>query len=106
MKVSDIVALARAGYTAEQISKLSALDNPALEKEETPEPEKKAEPEKKEEKPDPKTFEDLYKEIAEMRKDIIKGALLGASQPEQPKDSADAIIASIINPPKAGERSK
>ena len=86
MKIEDVVALAKAGFTAEQISKMTK--DPA--------------PEAKKQDPAPKTPDDGYKElmsaISGLSETIQTMNILGSKQPEP--QSVDDILAEIINPPK------
>lgn len=107
MTLEDVTALARAGFTAQQISAFMKLDNaPAADPaqapaaEPTPAPAPAADPtpapapaEK------PKTFDDIYAAIANMQKQIQAGNLLAAQQAKSAQPDADQIIANIINPP-------
>ena len=95
MKIEDVVALAKAGFTAEQISKM--MKDPA------PEPIKQdPAPEPKKQDPAPKTPDDGYKELMSAisgLSDTIKTMnIYGSKQPES--QSVDDILAEIINPPK------
>ena len=90
MTLADVLALAKAGYTAEQISALSAAEQP------DPKP---ADP-----KPDPKPADpkpdqngDIIAELRELKTAILNSAVLGAQMPK-PQD-AEAALAAIINPP-------
>ncbi len=104
MKIDDVVALAKAGFTAEQISKM--LNDPAPEPKKTdPEPEPKKqdpEPEPKKQDPAPKTPDEGYKElmsaISGLSETIKTMNIYGSKQPES--QSVDDILAEIINPPK------
>ena len=78
MTMQDILTLAKAGYTAAQISAMAAA---------TPEP--KQEP--KQEQPD------ILAELREIKSAILAGAYMGAQQPA-PQD-AESALAAIINPP-------
>ena len=90
MTTQDVLALAKAGYTAEQISALAAAEQP------DPKP---ADP-----KPDPKPADpkpeqngDIITELRELKTAILNSALLGAQQPAA--QDAETALAAIINPP-------
>ena len=78
MTMQDILTLAKAGYTAAQISELA-----------TAEQEPKQEP--KQEQPD------IIAELREIKSAILAGAYMGAQQPAQ--QDAESALAAIINPP-------
>lgn len=93
MKLDDIVALAKAGYTAEQISQLATAGSAPANQEE--EPQTPAEP-APQAKPDP--MEALSAQMAQLTAAIQANGILGSTQPKQP--TADDILASIIAPPR------
>ena len=74
MTMQDILTLAKAGYTAAQISALAA-----------------AEQEPKQEQPD------IIAELREIKSAILAGAYMGAQQPAT--QDAESALAAIINPP-------
>ena len=116
--VSQIVKLANAGFTEQEIEELIApKDTNGNEPEPKPEPEPKQEPEPKPE-PEPNTennqqpvnnnpvdfnkiSEDINKVITssfeELTKALVKSSIAGSQQPE--KQSGDDILANIIAPP-------
>lgn len=110
MTLEDVTALARAGFTAQQISAFMQLDKapadpapaPVPAADPAPAPAPAADPapapapapaEK------PKTFDDIYAAIANMQRQIQAGNLLAAQQAQPAQPDADQIIANIINPP-------
>lgn len=96
MKLDDIVALAKAGYTEAQISKLAALEaNPAPKPAPEPAQEPKTPP-TPEPKPDP--MEAMLTQLSQLTAAIQANGILGSTQPKQP--TADDILASIIAPPR------
>ena len=104
MEVKDILALANAGFTADQIAILAKTTDKAPEQ-----PEQKA-PEQPEQKA-PETpagdqntqWESVLKEIKELKQTAVLGNILGSTQP--PEQSVDDILAEIINPPlKEGDK--
>lgn len=100
MKLDDIVALAKAGYTAEQISKMAALEaNPDPRPVSEPAPEPAPEPQNppaQDPKPDP--MEAMLTQLSQLTAAIQANGILGSTQPKQP--TADDILASIIAPPR------
>lgn len=89
MTKEDILTLAKAGFSAAQIAALNAVQK-------APEPVK--EPEKAPEKtPDDAALNKLMEELTGIKADIKASNLAGASQPEP--ETADSILAAIINPP-------
>ena len=76
MTMQDILTLAKAGYTAAQISALAA-----------------AEQEPKQEPKQP----DIIAELREIKSAILAGAYMGAQQPAT--QDAESALAAIINPP-------
>ena len=74
MTMQDILTLAKAGYTAAQISAMAT-----------------AEREPKQEQPD------ILAELREIKSAILAGAYMGAQQPAT--QDAESALAAIINPP-------
>ena len=97
MTMQDILTLAKAGYTAEQISALAAAEQTQpQEQEQKP---KQKQPKQKPEQPQEQEQEqpDILAELREIKTAILKGAYMGAQQPAA--QDADAALAAIINPP-------
>ena len=78
MTMQDILTLAKAGYTAEQISALAAAEQTQPQEQEQEQP-------------------DILAELREIKSAILKGAYMGAQQPAA--QDAEAALAAIINPP-------
>ena len=78
MTMQDILTLAKAGYTAEQISALAAAEQTQPQEQEQEQP-------------------DIIAELREIKSAILKGAYMGAQQPAA--QDAEAALAAIINPP-------
>ena len=109
MTMQDILTLAKAGYTAEQISALAAAEQAQpLEQEQPQEQEQK--PKQKQKQPKQKQKQeqeqpreqeqeqpDILAELREIKSAILKGAYMGAQQPAA--QDAEAALAAIINPP-------
>ena len=85
MKQEDIVALAKAGFTREQIVALAGLQTPLVQQ--TPPVQQPA-----------TSGDPVLDALLGLREDMKKQALLFASQPAQNQETADSILASIINP--------
>lgn len=96
MTFDDVLALATAGFTADEIRKMSETKMPA----ETPKVEKQAEPvEIQKSDFDAKAaYDSLSKDIASLTKLVQESNLLSASNPAPVKDDVDSILASIIRP--------
>ena len=90
MTTQDVLALAKAGYTAEQISALATAEQPQPQEQEQPQ-EQPQEQEQEQEQPD------ILAELREIKSAILKGAYMGAQQPAA--QDAEAALAAIINPP-------
>lgn len=113
MQLSDIIALARAGFTAEQISQLSASDQPqpqptpaAPAPQPDPQPAPQPEPQTNPQPAQPAPKQDPYQAImAELG--LLKGQLqqinrAGAQQPPSQELTGDQVLAHIISPPRQG----
>ena len=84
MTMQDILTLAKAGYTAEQISALAAAEQTQPQEQEQPQEPEQEQP-------------DIIAELREIKSAILKGAYMGAQQPAA--QDAEAALAAIINPP-------
>ena len=94
MTMQDILTLAKAGYTAAQISAMAAAE-PEPKQPEPKQPEQK-QPEQKQ--PEPKQEQpDIIAELREIKSAILAGAYMGAQQPAT--QDAESALAAIINPP-------
>ena len=109
MTTQDVLALAKAGYTAEQISALAAAEQTQMQEQEQPQEQeqkpkqkqpKQKQPKQKPEQEQPQEQEhqpDIIAELREIKTALLKGAFIGAQQPEA--QDAEAALAAIINPP-------
>lgn len=94
MSVENIIALAKAGYTAEQIEK---MDGAQPEPQPEPQPELQPEPQ-----PEPqsdgmsRTAEKILEELAGMRKAFEASNISNTSQPKN--NDVNEVLASIIAP--------
>ena len=94
MTMQDILTLAKAGYTAAQISAMAAAEQEPKQ----PEP-KQPDPKQPDPKqPGPKQEQpDIIAELREIKSAILAGAYMGAQQPAT--QDAESALAAIINPP-------
>ena len=92
MKQEDIVALARAGFTREQIVALAGLQQTAPVQQTVP-VQQTAPIQQSESSGDP-----VLDALLGLRADMKKQALLFSSQPPIQQETPDDILASIINP--------
>lgn len=109
MQLSDIITLAKAGFTAEQISQLSAAGQPAPAApapQPDPQPAPQPEPQPNPQPAQPAPQQDPYQAImAELG--LLKGQLqqinrAGAQQPPSQELTGDQVLANIISPPRQG----
>lgn len=94
MNIDDILTLAKAGYTAEQISTLARGMNPAPAKPAEPAPA----PAPAEPAPAVNSNAELLNAIKGLETTIKGLAVATTSQPAPKSETVDDIIASIINP--------
>lgn len=101
MTMQDILTLAKAGYTAEQISALAAAEQTQPQEQEQPREQKpkqkQKQPKQKQEQEQEQDQPDILAELREIKTAILKGAYMGAQQPAA--QDAEAALAAIINPP-------
>ena len=107
MTTQDVLALAKAGYTAEQISALAAAEQTQSQEQEQPQEQeqkpkqKPKQPKQKQKQEQPQEPEqeqpDIIAELREIKTALLKGAFMGAQQPTA--QDAEAALAAIINPP-------
>lgn len=108
MKIDDIIALAKAGFTMEQIGELNRnLAQPEPKPEPAPKP--KPEPEPKPEpapasQPEPaKDYQKIFEELTGIKQAIQLGNI-GSDSFTKPTRTTDDILADLINPPKKGDK--
>ena len=112
MQLNDIIALAKAGFTAEQIGALAQLpaDQPQPEVQPQPTPQPQPEPNPQPTPPeDP--MEKLMAELGALRGQIQQINLAGAQQPQpkqapKPELTSMDVLANIIAPPRQGGATK
>ncbi len=95
MTMQDILTLAKAGYTAAQISAMAATE-PEQKQPEQKQPEQKQPEQKQPEQKQPEQ-PDIIAELREIKSAILAGAYMGAQQPAT--QDAESALAAIINPP-------
>lgn len=98
MTNEDILTLAKAGFTAQQIAALSAVQ-PKAEPVSVPTPEPVKAPEPAVPAPEPQTIEQVLAAVNGLNKNVQQALLAGSSQPAAAVETADQILANIINPP-------
>ena len=112
MNIDDILTLAKAGYTAEEIKALNRKPEavPEAEPEKAPEAKPEAVPEEKPEatpeaKPEAvpeikSLFDNMLNELKGMREDLQKRSIYSdESQIIDPEEAGSRILAQIIDPP-------
>lgn len=112
MKIDDIIALAKAGFTMEQIGELNRIlahPTPAP----TPEPKSAAAPTPEPKSapaptPEPKSepandYQKIFEELTGIKQAIQQGNI-GSDSFTKPTRTVDDILADIINPPKKGDK--
>ena len=103
MKLDDVLTLARAGYSANQIAQFAQLEKQALQPGAAqPGAAQEGAAQEGTAQPAAHNFNDIYQMIAGIRDDIHTGNLLNAAQAGAAEPSADDIIANIINPKNEG----
>ena len=96
MTMQDILILAKAGYTAAQISALAAAEQEPKQGTKQEQPEQKQPEQKQPEQKQPEQ-PDIIAELREIKSAILAGAYMGAQQPAT--QDAESALAAIINPP-------
>ena len=103
MKASEIIALATAGYTAEQIAVIAkaAKEQPVQQPAPQPAPQPVQQPAPQpvqQPAPQPDGYADLMSRLDALTTQIQQSAILNSAQPKE--ESADDILANIIDPPE------
>ena len=120
MQLNDIIALAKAGFTAEQIGALAQppadQPQPKVQPQPTPQPQPQPTPQPQPEpNPQPTPPEDpmekLMAELGALRGQIQQINLAGAQQPQpkqapKPELTSMDVLANIIAPPRQGGATK
>lgn len=98
MTNEDILVLAKAGFTAQQIAALGAVTK-APEPAPAPAPEPAPAPDPIAPAPAPQTIEQVLAAVNGLNKNVQQALLAGSSQPAAAVETTDQILANIINPP-------
>lgn len=107
MKLEEVIKLLDAGYSKDEIQALNGSDTVEPEPAADPEPTTAPDPEEDEPAPAPapepadKTLDivnALAQQVASLTKTIQRSNLLYSQQPAQETDTAERILANIINP--------
>lgn len=98
MKIEDIIALINAGWSKEEIIRMSELEQKEPEQKE---PEQKEQEPKEPEKKEPETAKDdkmaeILQRLEQISSGIQKGAIRDSQQPQ--RESVEDALAKIINP--------
>lgn len=94
MNAKDIIALANAGFTADQIAKIAQADDPAPAPAAEPAPAPAPAPAQQA----PFEYANLLDKMDTLVAQIQQSAILNSAQPKE--ESADDILAAIIDPPQ------
>lgn len=94
MNAKDIIALANAGFTADQIAKIAQADEPAPAPAAEPAPAPAPAPAQQA----PFEYANLLDKMDNLVAQIQQSAILNSAQPKE--ESADDILAAIIDPPQ------
>ena len=106
MTMQDILTLAKAGYTAAQISALAAAEQEPKQSQQPPQqaqqpprqpPQQAQQPGQKQPEQKQPEQPDIIAELREIKSAIRAGAYMGAQQPAT--QDAESALAAIINPP-------
>ena len=92
MKIDDIIALAKAGFTKEQIGDLNRILS-------QPEPKPTPQPQPK----PAKDYQKIFEELTGIKQAIQQGNI-GSDSFTKPARTTDDILADLINPPKKGDK--
>lgn len=98
MTNEDILTLAKAGFTAQQIAALSAVQ-PKADPAPAPAPEPAPAQAPAVPAPEPQTIEQVLAAVNGLNKNVQQALLAGSSQPASPVETTEQILANIINPP-------
>lgn len=112
MKIDDIIALAKAGFTMEQIGELNMIlsqpsPTPTPETKPAPTPTPETKPEASptpEPKPEPaKDYQKIFEELTGIKQAIQQGNI-GLDSFTKTNRTTDDILADLINPHKKGDK--
>ena len=122
MKIEDIIALAKAGFTMEQIGELNRIlaqpepkpapqpqpqPEPAPQPKQAPAPQPEPAPQPKQApapQPEPaKDYQKIFEELSGIKQAIQQGNI-GSDSFTKPARTTDDILADLINPPRKGDK--
>lgn len=106
MKIDDIIALAKAGFTMEQIGELNrilAQTEPAQAPKPEPAPAPKPEPAPTPQPEPAKDYQKIFEELSGIKQAIQQGNIGSDSFTKQTR-TTDDILADLINPPRKGDK--
>lgn len=98
MKIEDIIALTNAGWSKEEILRMSELEQkePENKEPEQKEPEQKESEKKETETPKDDKMAEILQKLEQISSGIQKGAIRDSQQPQ--RESVEDALAKIINP--------
>ena len=106
MKIDDIIALAKAGFTMEQIGELNrilAQPEPAPAPQPEPAPAPQPEPAPAPQPEPAKDYQKIFEELTGIKQAIQQGNI-GSDSFTKPTRTVDDILADVINPPRKGDK--
>ena len=108
MKIDDIIALAKAGFTMEQIGELNRIlaqpeQKPAPAPQPKPAPAPQPEPAPAPQQEPAKDYQKIFEELTGIKQAIQQGNI-GSDSFTKPTRTTDDILAELINPPKKGDK--
>lgn len=108
MKIDDIIALAKAGFTMEQIGELNRIlaqpePKPAPAPQPKPAPAPQPEPAPAPQLEPAKDYQKIFEELTGIKQAIQRGNI-GADSFTKTQRTTDDILAELINPPKKGDK--
>ena len=108
MKIDDIIALAKAGFTMEQIGELNRIlaqpePKPAPAPQPKPAPAPQPEPAPAPQQEPAKDYQKIFEELTGIKQAIQQGNI-GSDSFTKPTRTTDDILAELINPPKKGDK--
>ncbi len=95
MNVTDILTLAKAGFTAEQIGKLMTIDAPAPAPKTAPAPSPAPDDTKAQ-------FDKIFQQISALTGIVQKGNIANTHQPDEKTLTAEDVLSEIIRPNNGG----
>ena len=115
MNINDVIALSRAGFTSEQIAQMAVAEQQQPAPAADPEPAAPAAPAQPAPAPaapaapapnNQASFDAIMAAIGGLKTQLLQQAIQNSQQPAQQRQSAEDMLASIINPPTAANDNK